>query len=73
MVQVPVLTKLTVSVETVQTPVVWLVKVTGRPEVEEAETLKSAEPKALSASGPKLMVWSALVKVTVTGSEVIAL
>src|SRR4051794_21502573 len=39
----------------------WIPKLTGRPEVAVAPTVKSGSPKVLPVRGAKLMVWSALL------------
>ena len=56
MLQVPMLTPVTVPPETVQTPFVVLLRVTGRPEVAVAKTLP-VPPTTIFGAVPKLMVW----------------
>ncbi len=45
------------------------VKVTARPELARALTVKSGSPQVWSASGPKLMVWSAELMVKLCGTS----
>src|SRR5688572_32255963 len=69
MVQVPTVTMVTVVPLTVQTPVVWLVKVTPRPEVAVAATAKDASLKVKGPTAGKLMLWSAWLIVMFWRSE----
>ena len=55
-VQVPAATIVTVLPETVHTPVVVELKLTGRPELAVAPTVNGASPKVWFARVPKLMV-----------------
>ncbi len=72
-VQVPVVTRWTVEPLTVQTPVVVELKLTARPELAVALTLKSAAPSCLSARAPKVIVWLALVTLKLRETEGAAL
>ena len=65
-------------------PVMWAVepatvhapeapKLTVRPEVEVAETLKSASPKVLSESAPNVIVWFAFAMLKDCGTSAAAL
>src|ERR1043165_4112269 len=63
MVHVPAPVMWTVEPLTVQLPVA--AKLTARPEDAVALTLKSASPKVLPRRAPKVIVWSALLTVSV--------
>jgi hypothetical protein len=68
-VHVPVAFSVTVVPETLQTLVVCELKLTARPEVAVALTVKVPEPRVWFASAPKAMVWVPRVtwKVRLTG------
>jgi hypothetical protein len=57
MVQTPVVTKVTVAPDTVQTAVVVDAKLSAKPEEAVAAIAKGAVPKRLLDSAPKVMVW----------------
>jgi hypothetical protein len=56
-VHVPLLTRVTVVPETVQTLVVPLLKVTAKPLDAVPLTLKAEEPKVLSGIDEKVIAW----------------
>ena len=60
MMQFPAVTPVTVPPLTVQTPVVWEVKVTGLPEAPPAALTVPVPPTTTEGAVPKVIVWSSL-------------
>ena len=54
--QVPVVTSVTIEPDTVQTDVVCELKLTGRPDEADALTVNGADPKGWFERAPKVMV-----------------
>ena len=71
-VQVPVATKLTVLPDTVHLVAVLDVKVMARPLVALALTVKGGSLRALLVRAAKLMVWLALLMMTVAPTAMAA-
>ena len=57
MMQFPAVTPVTVPPLTVQTPVVWEVKVTGLPEAPPAALTVPVPPTTTGGAVPKVIVW----------------